>query len=509
MKKIFLLFIVAISVHNTSIAEDGYDLWLRYTRITDNTLLNKYTKQIRLSEAPRKGGYGIYYHFDYVGGPRNYKWLNTNPIPRVWEQMHMAWEYKSRQIWIVNVGDIKPMEFPISFFLDYAWNPERIGADDLQKYTEQWAAAQFGEKYAKEIADIISKYSKYNGRRKPELLDANTYSLNNYYEADLVSREYSALLVNAERIYNNLSPEYRDAYFQLVMHPVKAGFNLYQLYYMVALNQDGYKKNYTMTNAYADKAKEHFITDSLITLEYHRLNNGKWNHMMSQTHIGYTYWQQPPYQKMPDVKYLPKDSGIDRPLIDFKDPVTATVPANKKGNIFFEKEGYVSIEADHFTKAINTNSITWKVLPDHGRTGSAVTPFPVTAGEQKPGGNAPHLQYEFYTSGKDSLKLLAYFSPSLNFFNTAEGLQYAVSIDDEMPQIISINSEDKNTGRGIWSQWVADNIIIKTSRHKITKPGKHTVKYWMVNPGVVLQKIVLDLGGVKPSYLGPPETKAK
>jgi hypothetical protein len=88
-------------------------------------------------------------------------------------------------------------------------------------------------------------------------------------------------------------------------------------------------------------------------------------------------------------------------------------------------------------------------------------------------------------------------------------LQYAISIDDEKPQIISINSEDKNTGHGIWNKWVAGNIIIKTTKHRIRSPGKHIVKYWLVNPGVVLQKIVLDFGGLKPSYLGPPETRAK
>ncbi len=147
----------------------------------------------QLEEKPRKGGYGIYYHFDYVGGPRNYKWLNTNPIPRVWEQMHLAYEYNVKNIWIVNVGDIKPMEFPISFFLDYAWNPEKIGADDLKKYTEQWSAAQFGNEHAKEIAAIIAAYSKYNGRRKPELLDANTYSIENFDEFKKVVTEYNTL----------------------------------------------------------------------------------------------------------------------------------------------------------------------------------------------------------------------------------------------------------------------------------------------------------------------------
>jgi hypothetical protein len=98
---------------------------------------------------------------------------------------------------------------------------------------------------------------------------------------------------------------------------------------------------------------------------------------------------------------------------------------------------------------------------------------------------------------------MAYFSPTLNFHND-EGLEYAVSIDDETPQVISLNKDDNNNR--VWEGWVANNIIIKTSSHNVSKPGKHTVKIWMINPGIVLQKIVLDMGGVKQSYLGPPET---
>ena len=151
--------------------QDYYDKGMRVP--DDVTLLlcddnwGNIRKLPRPDDKSRKGGYGIYYHFDYVGGPRNYKWINTNPIARVWEQMHLAWEYKAREIWIVNVGDIKPMEFPISFFLDYAWAPDRIGADQLQQYTQDWCAAQFGKAFSSEIADIISQYTKYNGRRKP------------------------------------------------------------------------------------------------------------------------------------------------------------------------------------------------------------------------------------------------------------------------------------------------------------------------------------------------------
>ena len=460
------------------------------------------------NEKPRKGGYGIYYHFDYVGGPRNYKWLNTNPITRVWEQMHLAWEYNARQIWIVNVGDIKPMEFPISFFLDYAWNPEKMGAEDLQKYTEQWAASQFGKQYSKEIAAIISAYTKFNARRKPELLDANTYSLNNDEWATVV-RDYTNLLARAEKINSHLPAEYKDAYFQLVLHPVKACANLNEMYYNVARNKEAYKNKWKETNEYADNVKQLYGKDSLISVEYHSLNNGKWNHMMDQTHIGYTIWQQPAKQKMPTINYVPADSIVEKNAIAQPFRMSAKLPPGSKGNVFYQDEIFgVSIEADHFTKAVNSTEISWKVLPDHGRTGSAVTSFPVKAKQQQPGVNAPHLEYQFYTFSSGEFTVNAYFSPTLNFQNTEEGLQYAISVDGETPQLISINKGVEVNYTSIWNKWVAENIIIKTSQHKILQSGKHTLKYWMVNSGLVLQKLVLDFGNLKPGYLGPPETIA-
>jgi hypothetical protein len=489
--------------------QDYYDKGMRVP--DDVTLLlcddnwGNIRKLPKLTDAPRKGGYGIYYHFDYVGGPRNYKWLNTNPITRTWEQMHLAYEYNVRNIWVVNVGDLKPMEFPISFFLDYAWNPDRIKATDLQKYTEDWAAAQFGNEHAIEIADIISKYSKYNGRRKPELLDANTYSLLNYNEAETALKEYKDLLVKAEKVNEQLPAEYKDTYFELVLHPVKACANLIELYVTVALNKyfAGFESN--RANSFADKAKQLYINDSLISIQYNTLANGKWNHMMDQTHIGYTYWQQPNKQKMPDVIYLPQDSYVMIDPVRLKsNSAVSLIPKNDPGTIFYEQDGYVAIDADHYSKAINTKNINWQILPDHGRTGNAITTMPVTALEQTPGGNSPHLEYEIYVYDTGSVKLQAYLSPTLNFHND-DGLKYAVSIDNEAPQTVVINKDDNNTR--IWESWVANDIIIKSTTHHITTSGKHTIRFWMVSPAVVLQKLVGDMGGVKPSYLGPPETR--
>jgi len=460
----------------------------------------------KLTDKPRKGGYGMYYHFDYVGGPRNYKWLNTNPIPKIWEQMHLAYEYGVRDIWIVNVGDLKPLEFPISFWADYAWNPEKIGPADLYKYTEQWAAAQFGTKYSKDIADIISKYGKYNGRRKPEMVDANTYSLTNYNEWGKVVSDYNSIYAQAENINKEISAEYKDAYYQLVLHPVKACANLNEMYYNAALNKQAYTNKWAEANKYANRVKELYIKDSLITIEYNSLNNGKWNHMMDQKHIGYRSWQEPRMQTMPVVRYVPADSiKNDRPDID-ELPVEAKLPANTTKNIFYELNEAVSIEADHFTQIVNGNGITWRVLPDHGRTGSAITSAPVIAKEQKPGATSPHVQYDFYTYSKGDFTVQAYLSPLWNFNATSEGTQFAISIDDAAPQIVSLNADDKANESGINYQWSADNIAIKNTKHTISTPGKHTLKYWMVNSGIVLQKLVIDFGGVKQSYLGPPET---
>ncbi len=507
--------------------QDYYDKGMRVP--DDVTLLlcddnwGNLRKLPKLTDAPRKGGYGIYYHFDYVGGPRNYKWINTNSIPRVWEQMQLAYGHNVKDIWIVNVGDIKPMEYPISFFLDYAWNPEKIGAADLQKYAEQWSAAQFGGRFTNEIADIISKYAKYNSRRKPELLDANTYSLDNYAEFGTVAAYYNQLAIKADNIRKKLPEEYQAAYFQLVLFPVKASANLNNMYFNVAQNRKFYEKGYAASNVFADAAKELYLRDSLLTKDYHQLKLGKWNHMMRQTHIGYRSWQEPRVNRMPEVKYIAGDSAVstatstsitkDNHSHDEAEAVANTTFINEliksnagKNSVIYENNKYISIEAKHFTKVIITPGINWQILPDHGRTGDAVTTFPVTAPEQKPTGNTPHLEYEFYTTSKGAFTVNAYFSPTLNFYNSENGLQYAVSVDNELPQIISINKEDKNSISGIWNKWVGENIIIKTSQHNILAEGKHTVKYWMVNSGVVLQKLVLDFGGVKPSYLGPPQT---
>ncbi len=551
-----------------------------------------------LKDSLRPGGFGIYYHFDYVGGPRNYKWLNTNHIPKVWEQLHMAYKYHVRQIWVVNVGDLKPMELPISFFLDYAWNPAKWPARRLPDYTRQWAEQQFGPEHADEIADILTQYTRYNARRKPELLSPDTYSLTHYREAERVVEDYNGLAARAKKIYQELPDNYKAAFYQLVLYPVEACANLNDLYVTTAKNRLYAKQGRAATNDLADSVKAMFVRDSLLSHYYNKvMEDGKWDHMMDQTHIGYTYWQQPRYNHMPRVerimiseaaemgvaiqgseewwprldsaavlpafnkfgqqkRYIEVFNRGEQPFrysarsavswlkitddkgrvdkqkrlwvsVDWdKAPsgthhalITITGPGGKQVKVqavavnpkhpgkdeakgFVEANGYVSMEAVHYTRAVNTHGIHWQLIPGLGRTLSGMMPSPVTSGSVKLSDDSPHLEYRMYLQNAGTIQVQAYMLPTLDVLNKG-GLRFAVSIDDQPPKVLTM---DVTHTQRSWAEAVKRNIkVMKTDLH-VNKPGTHTLKFWMIDPGIVLEKLVVDAGGVKPSYLGPPES---
>ena len=494
--------------------QDYYDKGMRVP--DDVTLLlcddnwGNIRKLPELNAKPRKGGYGIYYHYDYVGGPRNYKWINTNQIERTWEQMDLAYQYGVDKIWIVNVGDIKPMEFPIEFFLDMAWNPEKFNAGNLQDYYVNWAKENFGNQFAEEIAKILKLYTKYNARRKPELLDAKTYSIINYNEADRVVADYQKLVEKANSINEKLQPEYKDAFYQLVLFPVLASSNLNELYVATAKNHLYAEKENVIANEYAEKVKALFEKDSQITNYYHtKLANGKWNHMMSQTHIGYDNWQQP------DKNVIPKTKIVE---VSNKTPTKISIensPENEKSigkysddvRGFVQSEGYISIESKNYSKAINSGSVKWTIIPNLGKTDSGITIKPSNIQPIEISEKSPRLEYDVHFFSKGNIKVKAYFSPTINF-KMGDGLKYGIAFDNKKPQIMNLNADSSEKA---WAESVANNIKIITSTHQIENSGNHVLKIYAVDSAVVLQKIVIETeeGKVLESYLGPPESFRK
>jgi hypothetical protein len=256
-------------------------------------------------ERHRSGGAGIYYHLDYVGGPRNYKWLNAVPITKIWDQMNLAYKYGADRIWIVNVGHLQHVAYPTEFFLSMAWNPAVWPKDSLSNFTQQWAEREFGTAKAEEIADVMARYTKFNGRRKPELLAPDTFSLVNYREADQVLADWQALAGRAEDISQQLPANEHDAFFEQVLYPVKACEIVNELYVAVAKNHLYAAQGRASANDYAARARAWFQADADLSSNYnHTLAGGKWDHMMDQTHIGYTSWQQPNRNIMPAVKEI-------------------------------------------------------------------------------------------------------------------------------------------------------------------------------------------------------------
>ncbi|MFC1551481.1 glycosyl hydrolase 115 family protein [Candidatus Latescibacterota bacterium] len=581
--------------------QEYYDLGMRVP--DDVTLLlcddnwGNIRKLPKPGDAPRSGGYGIYYHFDYVGGPRNYKWVNTSQISRVWEQMNLAYRHGVDRIWLVNVGDIKPMEFPIEFFLDFAWNPDLWPAERLPEYTRKWAEEKFGAEHAADIAGIMTQYTRFNSRRKPELLAPDTYSLIHYREAETVVGEYNALAEKARRIYDTLPTEYRDAYYQLVMHPVEACANLNDLYVTAAKNRLYAEQGRAQANDLAEKARMLFEKDAEISHYYNKvMAGGKWNHMMDQTHIGYTYWQQPENNTIPEISEIEipaaADMGVaiessdtwwpmeqgDAVLPEFdpygsqsyyieifnrggtpfdftartgeswlnisaekgtvenetrlwvsadwqnvpagthRVPITVTGPAGARVIVyadvnksldavkgFVESNGYVSMEAVHYSRAVEESPVGWQIIPNLGRTLSSVTPVPVTADSRNPGGESPRLEYDVHLFHSGSVNVRVYVSPTLNYYNN-QGLRYAVSIDDAEPQIVNIHTDSSQRA---WQETVRNNVNVTVSAHTVNAPGAHVLKFWMVDPGVVLQKIVVETEEIGQTYLDSPESYYK
>lgn len=591
---------------------------------------------------PHPGGYGLYYHFDYVGGGRDYKWVDSSLIANTWEQLNLARSYGDFRLWMANVGDMKGNELPLQFFLDYAWNPDRWPIDSLPEWEKQYAAANFGPEAAAPIAEVLHTYATLQSRRKPELLNrritvdpskdlstdptaviyddqATPFSLTDYQELDTVTAQWQALAARVQQIGTTLPPAWQDAYYEIVGYEIVASANLYAFRRAEFTNIHYAAQGRAATNDLADEAQARFAEDLALANHFNTaVAGGKWKLWQTQPHIDYgdvarygpnAPWQEPelnnwaipdvifpavqriqlpvaaelgvaidgseswwpaepapavlpefsPYQSQPAqyidvfnrgqtpfpyriraaqpyVVVTPEHGTVDKqvratvridwaraPLGTTQVPITVSGPNGGSVGItavvanpgplpgvrgFVEANGYVSMAADHYDNAVGTDGITWRRLPDIGRTGAGMTPFPVTAESRTPGGAGARLEYRMHLFTTGQATVWAYLSPRNNVLST-DGLHYAMSFDDEDPHTVNITvatGADDTAMNKQWERNTSENINLTATTHTITAPGEHILKFWMVDPTVVLQKIVVDVGGLRPSYLGPPES---
>lgn len=705
-------------------------------------------------EQQRSGGSGIYYHISYLGWPRPYLWLNTTPPALIWNEMTKALDYGADRIWVVNVGDIKPGELGTEFWLRLAWNAERYGADAQQAFLKEWAARDFGAEHADAIAGVMNDYYRLAFQRKPELMDDDAFSVVYYGEADRRQAAYQSVLSRAESINARLAPEQRDAYYQLVLYPVRIAAKLNEAFFAADKSRLYARQGRVSANALADQAE---AAVAALKKETDYFNNdlagGKWKHMMllkgisgnwnvswpkgsrvepsaepsaeprmgvvvegqgvpltgpaasaGQTEIDLAAaagrhggaWRQAkaddgtPYLVVPNgagdilkpegsptvtwpfevkqdgryrlfmlincpndkddsffvriddgqwmtwnnmgtrsdwdwrqhgeydlkagrhtltiaqredgamlnrIRFTQRPSALrleeqfpspvppsrlpafDRrlgsqrhfidlfnttakpftfeaaagtPWIKLSEPAGevndekrlwveidwSAAPADRElsgavtlrgGGVeykidvravnapadgaapFVENNGYVSIEAEHFTRSKSHDGTAWTAIEDLGRSGDAVTALPADApsrnGVSDAMRNPVALEYDFDAASAGPVTVTAYCLPTQRA-HAGRGMRYAVAIDDGKPVMLDFHEDGGASGEhsNRWRQNVTRNITETVSRHVVAKPGRHTLKLWMVDPGVVVDKIVINFGGVQPSELGPPET---
>jgi hypothetical protein len=418
-----------------------------------------------------------------------------------------------------------------------------------------------------------------------------------------VVADFNAIAAKAQTISDQLPEAKRAAFYELVLFPARASAQLNEMYLAAAKNALYAAQGRASANDFAAQARALFAAETNLMDHFNReFLDGKWDHFMDQSVIGYTSWRDPARNNLRAIRLteiqvpepaalgvavdgsetavtngeisLPQFDAFSRQqrYIDvfnkgstaFEFSATAGAPwivlsethgtivkekriwvnvdwgkvppgmgngtieiSGANGGVtvqasafnpagpardsspgFVEGDGFVSIEAEHFTAKRDAGENRWIKIPDYGRTLSGMrATAPVDAPAATPGTDSPSLEYKMYLFNTSTVQVAAVTSPVLNFM-PGRGIRYAVSFDDAPPQTVTLVPEKytAQNGNQDWENSVKNNARVAKSVHTISGPGWHVLKFWMVDPGVVLEKIIVDCGGVRPSYLGPPES---
>ena len=444
------------------------------------------------AERKRKGGLGLYYHIDMNGGPWNDRWVNTTTVPKLREQLNLAYQSGIDRIWIINVGDLKPKEMPISFIMDYAWNPAAIKPGDEQTWLESFTRSIFGDPYAKECADIIASYSKLNLMRKPEV---QVPGLFNYEEMLHLNHQWQSIVVRCESIREQIPAEAQDAFYQLVYYPAVASAGVAMIYNATTMGD-------------RETVLHLMEKDQRLTDYYNKeMASGKWNGMMLDNHIGYTQWSIPNKNRNPmDLRFR-----VNHDLSASKNTKEYSIPAN----------GYTRI------------SEGWMFLPDLGRGNGCIGATDVM--KEYPNGDGPTLEYEVDLA-EDGMVAIGIL-PTQDIM-PARGLRLGVQLDDQPVQTLDARRGLVDTFQEYTPQNLAQSKVLKplppqsrlslsgfVNGHQLirrnevfdnirwldvtfkTTPGKHVLKLIMIDPEIVIEKIVVNPDNNRYSYFGAPSRK--
>ena len=247
------------------------------------------------------GGFGMYYHFDYHGAPISYEWNNCNRLTKTWEQMTQAYEAGVREMWIVNVGDLKGVEYPLNYFMDLAYDFEALGSsapNQIESYVRAWIDKQFTDGLTpaqkKDVADILEGYTRWNFVRTPETMNDKIYHPVFFRECDRVWEEVHELIQKADRLREELREGKNKhalcTYESMIYYQAVTSMNLILMYTDASRNKELARRGVLAANTFANRVRKHILRDAELVREFHQSNEGKWNYMMASYHTGFRSW---------------------------------------------------------------------------------------------------------------------------------------------------------------------------------------------------------------------------
>jgi len=404
-------------------------------------------------ERQRPGGFGVYYHLSYLGAPLSYLWLSTTPPALVWSEMSKAWDHGARKIWIVNVGDLKPAEIGTEFFLQLAWDITRWRHDNVQNFLPEWAAREFGPAVAPAVARVMENYYQLNFARRPEHLqwwlrqEAPRPSPLSRQEIDQRITLFSLLAVQAADLEPRLRPGTRDAYHQLVGYPVLGSALANFRYFYGEL---GDRERALAADAQLKEFNRHYNEE---------FAGGKWRGLTSLEPADQQFQGMRVYPwAMPDFRPKPAKTDLAGPVITAHRPTTRTP----------------------------RGGAAWENIP-----GLGVGLLPSTVPGFDPAKlltDAPRLDYvvDFPAAGewRVTFQLLPThpLTPGL-------GLRLGTGLGTAAPQVAAYTGAD---GSAAWAQGVLNNYVTASATLNVPSAGKHTLRVYGIDPGVVLREIRLD-----------------
>ena len=411
------------------------------------------------NERKRSGGNGVYYHLSYWGAPQDYLWLSSISPSLIAYEMNKAWQYGARQLWVFNVGDIKPAELEVQFSMDMAWDITKASPAKAYDYTKIWAEAIFGKKLAGPIAAIKNEYYLLAAFGKPEHMNKVAFSIEQMNER---LKKYEELGRKTQLLADSIPAELQDAYFELVMYPVFGAelMNEKILYAKSGFLQTPDNKSGNPYNA--KKVREFFDRIKFLTKEYNtRLENGKWDGIMD--------WK-------------PRDQAVFNMPLTFDSVSPAKRDSLQKLYSQTATAQFI-LPASSFTSKKETGITGIQMIPGLGINGSGITAF--NKNKSPPSAIDPvYIEFELPAFDAGRYSIVVKCLPSFDV-DKSKNVRYAIAVNDETPVTINIHVEADSKE---WKENVTRGYSTGVSLHTLNNK-KNKLRIYFTDYNLVINTV--------------------